>query len=183
MSTKFSLALTMALALAACDGGGSGDSTPASGCVGSFLGGTVTNNVTECTGSCSSPTTPTHAIDGQRNTYAEFSSTSGSRTLSARTQSGIVFPAGNFAGALMVIPTEYFPGSSWTINTYLNGVPQESRTPANTSGGDPNNPSGADDYYGLTTSLAFDQVEFVLNGGTAGLNPPEVRVYEFCSQR
>lgn len=83
----------------------------------------------------------------------------------------------------MVIPTEYFPGSTWAINTYLNGVPQESRTPANASGGDPNNPSGADDFYGLTTSLAFDQVEFVLNGGTAGLNPPEVRVYEFCSQR
>lgn len=178
------LVLAAAVAAAGCDGTprseplGSNDP-----CVGSFLMGTVTKS-SACT-ACGDAD-ESHAIDGVRLSHGTVYQTGGSFSWRARAPSGVTFPAGNFAGALMRIPASYSPGTAWTINTYSGNTLLESRTPGNASGGDPSNPSGQDDYYGFTASMAFDGVEVIANGGTsdtlnAAANP--IRIYEFCGQR
>lgn len=177
-------ALALAALLAGCKSGGDGEGgTTLQGCIGSFFGGTVNFNATSCSGTCRNPQRPQHAIDGQRDSYAEFTmGGSGTRIMGARAQSGIVYPAGSFAGALMVIPTEY-TGSAWTISTYQDDLLLESRTPENASGGDPNLPGGEDEYYGFITTMPFNRVQLTFTGGTPSLDPPEIRVYEICGQR
>lgn len=178
------VALLPAVLLLGCgSGGGGSDPAADSACIGSFVGGTDTSQNIQCTSFCGFPEDPRRAFDGDRASYAGYAWGAGSTAvLGVRAQSGVVFPAGNFAGALMLIPPAYV-GTQWTISTYLDGVPQETRTPENASGDDPANPSGTDEFYGFTTSLPFDEVQLAMSGGAAAINPREVRVYEFCSAR
>lgn len=153
-------------------------------CVGSFLDGSYSASANACT-ICGSAD-PERTIDGSRSSYGSRYQTSGTYSLRAVAPSGVIFPAGNFAGALMRIPVGYSPGTTWTISTYLGGVPQESRGPANASGGNPANPTGEDDYYGFIASSSFDSVEVSMAGGTTdtvNISNTPVRIYEFCGQR
>ena len=173
----------LSLALAACDAG-NGDPAAGGSCVGSFAGGAVT----QVAGGCSICGTRDgeQAVDGQRGSFASVQLAGGELDFRATAPAGVVFPAGNFAGALMLIPQGYSPQTTWVVTTYLGGVPQESRTPANAEGDDPANPTGTDDYYGFRTALAFDAVEFRMSGGSPGINGnsvPDVRVYEFCGAK
>jgi hypothetical protein len=186
------LVICAALALPACGGGGGGDGGVAvQGCVGSFLGGSAVGAGGSCT-ACSTPDNEAErrrAFDGIRASSADYSFGPGSAfEAGVRAQNGVVFPAGRFAGVLMNIPTEY-TGSTWTISTLLDGVPKETRTPANAVGDDPETPSGMDAYYGFSTSEPFDEVRFTFSGGAATdgentvIGPPKIRLYEFCSDR
>ena len=176
--------MLMCMGLAACEAGDNGDLASVSACIGTFSGGAVSTNVGGC--SICGTSNGGLAVDGARASYASLRLGDGATDLRATAPSGVVFPAGNFAGALMLIPQSYAPQTQWTVTTYLNGLPQESRTPANASGDDPANPTGTDDFYGFTSSMPFDAVEFHLSGGSPGINTstvPEIRVYEFCGTR
>ena len=153
-------------------------------CVGSFLMGSVQRSANACT-ACGNAEEQL-AIDGVRDSYGYAYQAGGTYTLRAIAPNGVLFPAGNFAGALMRIPTAYSPGTTWTISSLRGGAVQESRTPANADGDDPAIPSGADDYYGFITSMDFDAVEFTVTGGSSdavNLADDPVRFYEFCGQR
>lgn len=178
-------AVLATVVLGACSEGGSSDPASQSACIGSFSGASVQNSQV---GSCSicGTTRPEMAVDGIRASYAGFKVGYGDRALRATAPEAVVFPAGNFAGALMLIPPEYAPQTTWTITTYLAGLPQETRTPGNADGANPEEAAGTDEFYGFTTTLPFDAVEVRLTGGVPALNSdgvPEVRFYEFCGDR
>ena len=175
------IAIAIAASLVGCGGGGSNGPPVAMNCVGSLSGGGTTVSVSQACVACSNQDEG-KAIDGQANTFALAQQTSGNYSLRATAQTGVLYPAGNFAGALMQIPKSYSPASNWTFSTYKGGVLQESRSATNTYGGDPANPTGADDLYGFTTSKDFDSVGIALSGGSSDTSQ-SVRVYEFCSRR
>ena len=184
MNFRTVLSLACGVFLAGCSGGdGAGDGLAAQvkSCVGSLSGGGT--SVTEsfsCT-ACSNRNRDL-SIDGRGDTFAGFSLVGGTYTIRATAQSGVLYPAGSFAGALMRIPQSYSPGSNWTIRTYKGGVMQETRSTGNAAGDDPSNPSGTDSLYGLATTMDFDSVEISLTGGSSSTNG-EIRLYEFCSRR
>jgi len=170
--------------LASCGSGdntGGGVAAQVKSCVGSFSGGNTSVTASSSCTACSNRDREL-SIDGRGDTYAVSALFGGTYTIRATAQTGILYPAGNFAGAFMRIPQTYSPGSTWTISTFKGGVMQETRSTGNAAGDDPANPSGTDNLYGLTTTMDFDSVGISLTGGSTNMND-EIRIYEFCSRR
>lgn len=113
-------------------------------------------------------------------------------------QSGVVFPAGQEAGAYITIPdqpggtqVQLLSSNAIAIKTYLAGALQEEtsalaepRVKLQAVSGDPELPES---YVSFTTSKVFDAVElFISNSqttiGTEGVSQtPPYKVYELCS--
>lgn len=184
LKLRMVLGLVCGTLLAGCSGGegaGEGLAAQVKSCVGSFSGGNT--RVTEsfsCT-ACSNRNRDL-SIDGRGDTHADIALVGGTYEIRATAQTGVLYPAGSFAGAFMRIPRSYSPGSVWSISTYKGGVMQETRSTRNAAGDDPANPSGVDSLYGLTTTMDFDSVGISFTGGSSNTND-EIRIYEFCSRR
>jgi hypothetical protein len=119
------------------------------------------------------------AIDGDQGTFARMNhgTFGGTTTLRVTAQSGVVYPGGKFAGAVVKVPAEV-PGPSVTVTTYLDGVVQDSGA-AIQDRVDGINADGI--YYEIYTTQPFDAVEIALTRGT-GVVDVETRVYEFCAE-
>lgn len=167
--------LTLA-SLSACGSGPGGDDASVA-CVGSLAGGGTQVTAAPCA-TCTVTNAP-HAIDGVAETFAaiDFNNADpvthqhpgGAAALRATAQSGIVFPAGSRAGALLTVARG--ADSTLTIQTYLGTQPQEAASM-------PVSPrDGALQVF--ETSLPFDGVELQLADFSAS-NGAEFRVYEFC---
>ena len=194
------IAAAIGIGLVACKGGantaaptagnggdGSNTNSPppgaVSGCT-TITGGTtsVTTNVDAgCTG-CSIANAQS-AADGNLSTSATLTVNGAApgqgASIRVTAQNGIVFPAGQNAGAFISNPSG--TAQDWTIivRTYLNGVLQESVS--NTSGACGACGNGGSAFEGLTTSKQFDAVEVFVNNNQAPGNAPDFGVYEFCS--
>lgn len=171
---------TAAVLLASCNGGGGdGSSGSGSGCVGSFAGSA---QVTSSTAGCPLCTisSPSSAIDGNPDSAASIQLPAGGGAVSLRAtaQGGVVFPQGNYAGALMARPSSAQAAGSWTFNTYLGGVLQESGGGESNLGG--GTAVGDKNYRQFKTTKQFDAVEISINMQSADATPWQV--YEFCAQ-
>ena len=106
----------------------------------------------------------------------------GTVAIRATAQSGIIYPAGTFAGLIYGQRTSGSQTSqTYTVRTYLNGVltgDTGSVGPINgVGGGGDSSPQSSN----INTRQQFDAVEFVYSQTTsaAALN---IDVYEFCTQ-
>lgn len=157
-------------------------------------GGTSVSSAVDsnCT-SCSASDAPL-AIDGDISTFATLqmnlaliASGESAVTLRATAQSGVVYAAGNTAGAQVTFPTGVLSDAGVVIRTYLGGVMQEHDGPSLSTPGF--RATGETYFYGLTASTSFDAVEIsvVAKGSSdiGGVAPAAgtalVRVLEFCS--
>lgn len=125
------------------------------------------------------------AVDGNLNSAAEAVAMTGVThpvaTLRATAQPGIVYPAGNRAGVFFTGYSNVCDICSFTINTYLSGVLQETQSATINSYGDG---SGAAYYSAVNALRPFDAVEIVASGAVPP--PPTgsgrvVDVFEICS--
>lgn len=160
---------------------GSGNTSQASACVGSMIGATVTSSIDNCPG-CS-VSDAARSADGDRSSFSglAFSTTGGVTTLRATAQPGVVFPAGQSAGALMYVPLANngaYLDISVTFNTYLGGELQESQSVTSTTIGNLDG-AGEDHLYSAGTNKPFDAVELEMS---ARGQPATVKVYELCSR-
>jgi hypothetical protein len=163
-------ALLLAAALSGCGGGGGG---------GSVACDTITGGASSVS-STGPASNPGRAADGDLGSYgALVFSPSGSGTIRATAQDGVVFPAGSRVGAFVSFLSQ--SGSNATsMRTYLDGILIETGDPA-TGFFDPTyGDTAAGFYVGFEASAPFDAVEFaeVTSGGT---QTSEYRVYEICS--
>lgn len=176
-----------ALVLSACNSG-DGNAPPAAAgatpeqvasCVGSFAGNSTVSVTNVCTGGCG-VNESRNAADGNRQTYASmmFKDNGGFATLRATAPSGVVFPGGNFAGAIINFPAVNGTSArSMFFRTWLAGVPQE----IDLISGPDDVARGEDKRYGFNTVLPFDAVEVQITDN-GNFDPEEIRVYEFCGR-
>ncbi len=140
-------------------------------CIGSFLGGT-TLAIPGCVG-CKIVSADL-AIDGLADTYASMNFSSfdvaGSGVLRATAQPGVVFPAGNMAGAMMELVGGLH--HAMIIVTYLGSAVQEIAN-GQSIGGEP--------LRVFKTTKDFDAVEIQIHA-PEGSPYGEYRVYEFCGR-
>lgn len=138
-----------------------------------------------------------HAIDANMDSVATArfnESGTGTMTIRATAQSGIVFPAGSSAGVILSLPgqSESSPYVGSFIDTYLNGVKQDriSETPGfiesvsmGTFGTGCKNPCSYRDRrpFGGTAPKPFDALEIGLARDVSGVRQ-DILVHEFCSQ-
>jgi hypothetical protein len=160
------LAIGLSTALSACGGGGGngsepgnpGETLPAVGNCESITGGE--SQVSSIATPGGSVLYQELAIDGNFGTHAEMTAIPGGTTsLRATAQSGIVFPAGTFAGITAVCEQES-NGYLITISTLLGGTPQESAV----SACDPV-------QQGFVTNKPFDAVQVDVQV------PPQTHIY------
>lgn len=159
--------------LAGCGGPGGGGGGGGVACD-SITGGASTVSST------GPATNPGKAADGDLYSYGALVFTpSGSGTIRATAQDGVVFPAGSRVGAFVSFVNQSGSNAT-TVSTYLDGVPVESKNPGNGIFEPAFGGTGADLYTGFVASAPFDAVEFseVTSGGT---QTSEYRVYEICS--
>lgn len=186
-----------ALVLSACGSGG-GDENPnvpqpnnngdqkVSRCVGSLSGGGTQVSSGNTAASCPtcSISDADKAIDGDRDSFAAitFDPAGGTATLRAIAQPGIVFPAGNQAGILALIPQTESNNFVISLNlvTYLEGQLQETGSSETTVIGNLGN-SGSDTLFTFTTTKPFDAVEAIMTRDVSA-QPITMRIYEFCSR-
>lgn len=168
--------------LLGCGGGGGGNQNPALAvdCAAITGGGTAVSE----TGTCSTCTVQaaSSAADGHTGSFATLShpaGASGANSLRVTTQEGVVYPAGTPA---TVINSVEYEGNSVstriTLQTFLNGVPQES-----TNLGPTNGVGGQDQETmrrGFNTSLPFDALEISFQRAS-GAGTVAVNVHEFCT--
>lgn len=174
------LCLATASALAACGGSGPDNSAIGGHCAAITGGGTTVARSGTCT-NCTGDNVPA-AADGDVGSAAVLfhpSGAAGSNAVRVTAQEGVVYPAGTPA---MVINAIDFTGNSVStsalLQTYLEGVPQESTTI-----GAINGVGGPDEGLarrGFTTSLPFDALEaqFQRSGGAGTVT---LTVHEFCT--
>ena len=172
-------ALLLTALLLGCSGGAD-NPVLAADCAAITGGGTT---VTE-TGTCSTCTVqaPGSAADGNTGSFATLShpaGASGANSLRVTAQDGVVYPAGTPA---TVINSVDYDGNSVstriTLQTFLNGVPQES-----TNLGPTNGVGGQDQETmrrGFNTSLPFDALEISFQRAS-GAGTVSVNVHEFCT--
>ncbi len=168
--------------LAACGGGGDGGFPGSDGhsCIAITGGGTQAQR----TGSCSACTSSgvEAAADGNTDSAATVVfpvGAAGTAGIRVTAQDGIVYPGDT--PAFVVASIDYDGNSLDTtvrLQTYLNGVPQES-----TQAGDTNGVGGFDEEKarrGFTASLPFDALELVYQraGGPGSVT---IGVFEFCT--
>jgi hypothetical protein len=187
------LALALAASLLAACGGGSSDASRA--CV-TISGGTtqVTTSPQALCSGCTIANGP-NAIDGDMTTSATAAfdpSGTGTLTIRATAQQGVVFPAGSQAGAFLTFvaqdPAKPYLGVY--VDTYLGGVRQDRIWD---SGGFVGSSSSGNFGYGcnkpcdgsrrnITGSAPrdFDAVEIGLARDKSGVTE-QVEVAEFCS--
>ena len=177
---KAHLKIMLATALLQDCGGGGSNPVLAADCAAITGGGTT---VTE-TGTCSACTVqaPGSAADGNTGSFATLlhpTGAGGANSLRVTAQEGVVYPAGTPA---TVINSVDYEGSSvstsLTLQTYLDGVPQES-----TNVGTINGVGGPDEELrrrGFNTSLPFDALEISFQRAS-GAGTVAVNVHEFCT--
>lgn len=182
MRTSFINLFAAALLLGCGGGGGGNNQSPAltADCAAITGGGTA---VTE-TGNCSACTVlaPNSAADGDTGSFATLShpaGASGANSLRVTAQDGVVYPAGTPA---TVINSVDYDGNSVstriTLQTYLDGVPQES-----TNLGPTNGVGGQDQETmrrGFNATLPFDALEISFQRAS-GAGTVAVNVHEFCT--
>lgn len=178
---RFLFVTAVAAALAAC---GSGDGNVPAGCLDTLTGGGTAVSVDS--GACPgcTVTDANRSIDASADSHAliGYDTSGGEVLMRATAQPGVVFPAGNFAGALVQFPRRQSGGFSnvgISIRTYLNGVLQERVTSTQTTIGNVDG-AGAITLYGGETGQAFDAVEASMN---LGGGPATVMLYDFCADR
>ena len=169
--------------LLGCGGGGGNDSQSqalAADCAAITGGGTAVSE----TGTCSACTVQAagSAADGSTRSFATLShpaGASGANSLRVTAQDGVVYPAGTPA---TVINSVEYEGNSVstriTLQTFLDGVPQES-----TNLGPTNGVGGQDQETmrrGFNTSLPFDALEISFQRAS-GAGTVSVNVHEFCT--
>lgn len=185
MKRAFGATLAGVFMLAACNGGGDDDRALAPAyCVGTFEDG---DTGFDCAPSCSGvdpfANNPLpEAIDNDGHTYRAFGlpANGGSITLRITAPSGMSFPGGVDAGALLRFPASTPVSASYTL---YNGT-----TPVNsTSGGTIANgtiPAGAggDAYYAVTPAATINRIDLAISvSGNAAA--AEFRLYEVCGDR
>jgi hypothetical protein len=166
--------LLLAGALGACGGGGGGAGGGGSVACDSITGGGSTVSST------GPAVNPDKAADGDLHSYgALVFSPSGTGTIRATAQDGIVFPAGSRVGAFVTYLNQSGSNAT-TLRTYLDGILVESENPGSGFFDPTYGDTPAGFYTGFVTSAPFDAVEFseVTSGGT---QTSEYRVYEICS--
>lgn len=172
--------ILVAAFLPACSSGGDEDSGGIN-CAG-LAGGTATSSVQCSAGQCTVDFQDA-AADGDLGTFAIMDAapnSAGSLSLRVTARDGVTYAAGT--PAAVVYGIDRTGGDSLntavTLNTYLDGVLQES---GNTElGNGVTNSDKATGRRARDTNLAFDAIELVYaqTGGTADV---EVQVYEFCT--
>lgn len=177
------ITLFTTMLLLGCGGGGGGNSENralAADCAAVTGGGTM---VTE-TGTCSACTVqaPNSAADGNTASFASLNhpaGASGANSLRVTAQDGVVYPAGTPATVINAVEYEGNSVSTRiTLQTFLDGVPQES-----TNLGPTNGVGGQDQETmrrGFNTSLPFDALEISFQRAS-GAGTVAVTVHEFCT--
>lgn len=165
-----------AFALSACGGGGSDDGATCNSINGP--GAQVTSSCLGCTIS-----NPDNAADGDLDSAASAAAiapaSNVSVTIRATAQNGVVYPAGSIAGVFYTPHGNVCDNCAITINTYMNGVLQDTRSGTNNSSG---HGSKAAYFTGMETLLPFNAVEIVDSGAAGSLESNALLdVYEICS--
>lgn len=171
---------TTAVLLAACGGSGGGNAALGGACASITGGGTSVDRSGTCT-NCTGSNLGAAADDNVNSIATLFhpEAAAGSNALRVTAQDGVVYPAGTPA---MVINAVDYSGNSvstsLTLQTYLDGVPQESSPIGafNGIGG----PDEAPARRGFTAQLPFDalEIQFQRSGGAGTVS---VSVHEFCT--
>lgn len=164
----------------ACGGGGDGGLPGGGSCVAITGGGTQAVRTGSCT-TCTSSNVGA-AADGDTDSAASITfpvGAGGTAGIRVTAQDGIVYPGGTPA---FVVNAINYEGSSLEttvrLQTYLNGVPQES-----TQVGDTNGVGGFDEEKarrGFTASMPFDALELIYQRG-GGAGSVTIEVFEFCT--
>ena len=122
------------------------------------------------------------AVDDDLSTFATLTVNGASpghgALIRATAQPGVVFPAGQKAGAYVSVPAGTGQTYTVTINTYLTGTLQETNSSDNSQGGVLGGHGSS--FDGIATTKQFDSVEVFVNNNQAG-GTPEFHVYEICS--
>ena len=182
MNNKTLVAAALSSLVAACGGGEDG----AGYCVGSFAGGSSTWGCINCSGvdGAGDRTEFDRSIDNNSNTGAAFSlgASSGEIEIDVRAPSGMSFPAGVDAGALIRFPQGTYPSISVRFNTYRGNVQVDSLQGG--EGATVGNVPGAGQavYYSVNPTLEFDRLEAVIEA-TGGAESAAFEVFEFCGDR
>lgn len=175
-----------AFALAGC-GGGSGGSGFDEGRFGSscpILSGGGTSVESSVSPSCvdCSVNSPANAIDGNGDTFATLAmpaNSAGSVAVRGIAQDGVVFAAGSDLGMVHSIAYGQSTGLLIALNTYLDGIQQESFTFNSGAGSSDQSPSSPGTAT-FSSSMQFDAVElnFTRASGTGEVT---ARLHLLCA--
>jgi hypothetical protein len=191
------LALATACLVCGCGGGESGDSSGTQGGDGgssggnaacaSITGGDSRVNFNVDTGCTQCGVTDSQAAaDGDLNTAATLKVQNAAPaqgvSIRATAQSGVVFAAGQMAGAYVAVPAGTAQTYTVTIRTLLGGTVQESDSSDNNGGGCGMCGGHPSRFDGFRTTMQFDAVEVFISDSQAG-GTPDFKVYEICSDR
>jgi hypothetical protein len=170
----------LACVLSACGGDGGGKSNTAGISCQSLAGQVDAPQFSNsCTGNCIG-TQAVYAADGEFGTAATLGftgSASGSVAVRATAKGGGVFAAGSMVGVIFEASSATQSGVNYQINTYRQGIQQESFDLGSDGIGSPARPIT---HSGDSTTLPYDTVEFKFTRA-AGTTDANAMVYELCS--
>lgn len=148
-------------------------------CGSAFLGSaTAQFGTSNCSsGSCAN-TSPTSAIDNNRDTAAvmTFAGSSGTMTLIARTQAGTVVPAGKMAGALISLSSQTAVSATLSFTTYLNNALQE--TGGRVSNTVSPSTSTTPNFQRFANTKPYDRIDVIVEQSGS----MTTRVFEVCGE-
>lgn len=187
MFRRVGLLLVSALSVAGCGGGGNGYGGGGNGtasCTSITGGGTaVSTSISAGCANCSISNEGA-AADGDLSTSATMTVNNApagqGAAIRVTAQGGVVFPAGQRAGAVVSVPSGTAQNYTVTIRTYLTGALQESDSSDNSGGGCGFCGGHGFSFDGFTTTKQFDAVEVFINNTQAG-GTPNFGVAEVCS--
>ena len=162
--------------LAGCGGAG-GDGGY---CVGSFQGGSTSFSCTTCNGPDVFEENPfAAAIDNKASTnrFFGFSTGGGTITISIRAPSGMSYPAGANAGALIRFPAGVPVTASYNLYYLGAAVPSTSGATIATAGSP--NGAGSATYYPVKPGATIDRIDLSVSSSAAA----EFQLHEMCGDR
>lgn len=181
MATRF-LSLALAALLTGCDGGGE-DGT-ASGVVCQVLSGAAVSFANAGT-SGTVIQNGAAVADGDLGSFASIITNGGTtQTASIRATSALEYPAGSRAAVFLTGPSSS-GGTGFnttTLNTYLDGAPQESASGPALEGTDTEGRTAAGRLLSFETTLPFDAVEILVSTNSTGAGTLTHRIHELCAE-
>lgn len=173
--------IALAFATAGCGGGGGNGVDGLGYCSGTFEGGNTSFSCTSCNGPDIFEDNPfALSIDNNASSHRAFGFTGGgSINITIQAPSGMSFPAGADAGALILFPAGVPVTASFTL--YNGNAPVAATSGSTIASGAPPAGAGSATYYSVVPASTIDRIELAVSAsGTGGT---DFHLNEVCGDR